>query len=217
VELGRIDIIVPVSLLSCYLVSPREGHLQQAYQIFACLKQFNRPALVFDDSEPKISTDNFHCCDWSSQYPGATEKVPPDAPEALGHSVVTTCYVDADHAGCQVTRRSHTRVLMYVNCAPIVWYSKCQNTVESLTFSSEFIALKIAVELIESLRYKLHMFRIPIDNSTIVSCDNEAVVQNVTRPESTQKKCLNCISLMLLETGSRLRSHWFYQRDGKLG
>jgi len=217
VELGRIDIIMPVSFLSCYLVSPQEGHLQQAYQIFACLKQFNRPALVFDDSEPKISTDNFHCCDWSSQYPGATEKVPPDAPEALGHLVVTTCYVDADHAGCQVTCRSHTRVLMYVNCAPIVWYSKRQNTVESLTFSSEFIALKIAVELIESLRYKLHMFRIPIDNSTIVFCDNEAVVQNVTRPESTQKKCLNCISLMLLETGSRLRSHWFYQRDGKLG
>jgi hypothetical protein len=73
VESGRIDIIVPVSLLSCYLVSPQEGHLQQAYQSFACLKQFNRPALVFDDSEPKISTDNFHCCDWSSQYPGATE------------------------------------------------------------------------------------------------------------------------------------------------
>ncbi len=41
VELGRIDIIMPVSFLSCYLVSPQEGHLQQAYQIFACLKQFN--------------------------------------------------------------------------------------------------------------------------------------------------------------------------------
>ncbi len=40
-ELGRIDIIVPVTMLSRYLISPREGHLQQAYRIFAYLKQFN--------------------------------------------------------------------------------------------------------------------------------------------------------------------------------
>jgi hypothetical protein len=150
-ELGRIDIIIPVSLLSRYLVSLHEGHLQQAYRIFAYLKQFNHPMLVFDDSEPKIATDSFHMHDWSSQYPEATEKIPPDAPEALGHSVVTTCFVDADHAGCRATRRSHTGILIYVNCAPIIWFSKRQNTVKSSTFSSEFIALKISVELIESL------------------------------------------------------------------
>ncbi len=69
-----------------------------------------------------------------------------------------------------------------------MWFSKRQNTVESSTFGSEFIALKISVELIESLRYKLRMFGIPINSSTIVFCDNEAVVQNVTRPESTLKK-----------------------------
>jgi len=32
------------------------------------------------------------------------------------------------------------------------------------------------------------MLGVPIDNSTIVFCDNEAVVQNATRPESTLKK-----------------------------
>ncbi len=188
VELGRINIMVPVSMLSRYLISPREGHLQQAYQIFAYLKQFNHPALVFDESEPVLSTDHFNVCDWSSHYPDAEKKVPQDAPEALGHSVVTTCYVDADHAGCHVTRRPHTGILIYVNCAPIIWFSKRQNTVESSTFSSEYIALKVAIELIESLRYKLRMFGIPIDGSTIVFCDNEAVVQNSTRPESTLKK-----------------------------
>jgi len=46
VELGRIDIIIPVSLLSRYMVSPREGHLQQAYHIFAYLKQFNWSKLL---------------------------------------------------------------------------------------------------------------------------------------------------------------------------
>jgi hypothetical protein len=114
--------------------------------------------------------------------------LPSDLPEALGLSVVTTCYVDADHAGCRVTRQSHTGILIYVNCAPIMWYSECQNTVEASTFSSEFIALKTAVELIEGLQYKLRMFRIPIDDSTIIFCDNEAIVQNVAHPESTFKK-----------------------------
>ena len=41
-------------------------------------------------------------------------------------------------------------VILYINRAPIIWYSKRQNTVESSTFGSEFIAMKIAVELIES-------------------------------------------------------------------
>ena len=135
--------MVPVSLLSRYLVSPREGHLQQVYRILAYLKQFNRPMLVFDDSEPVLSTDAFNLCDWSSQYPDASEQIPPDVPEALGHFVVTTCYVDADHAGCHTTRCSHTGILICVNCAPIIWFLKRQNTVESSTFSSENIALKI--------------------------------------------------------------------------
>jgi hypothetical protein len=39
IELGRIDIIVEVSLLSCFLACPREGHLQQAFHVFGYLKK----------------------------------------------------------------------------------------------------------------------------------------------------------------------------------
>jgi len=182
------DIIVPVMMLSRYLVSPREGHLQQVFHIFAYLKQFNRAMLVFDDSEPSFDESMFHSCDWSSHYPDSAEQIPPNAPEALGKSVVTTCYVDADHAGCLETRRSHTGIIIYVNRAPVIWFSKCQNTVESSTFSSEYIALKTAIDLVEALRYKLRMFGIPIDGSTIVLCDNESVVTSATHSESTVKK-----------------------------
>lgn len=79
-------------------------------------------------------------------------------------------------------------MLIYVNCATIVWYSKRQNTVESSTFGSEYIMLKTAVDLIEALRYKLRMFGIPIANSILVFCDNKAVVLNSTHPESTLKR-----------------------------
>jgi hypothetical protein len=50
------------------------------------------------------------------------------------------------------------------------------------------------VELIEGLRYKLRMFGVPIDGPTNVCCDNEAVVNNSTKPESTLKKKHNAIA-----------------------
>jgi hypothetical protein len=55
-------------------------------------------------------------------------------------------------------------------------------------FGSEFVAARIAVELIESLRYKLRMFGVPIDGPTNVYCDNDSVCTNSTKSESTLKK-----------------------------
>ena len=45
----------------------------------------------------------------------------------------------------------------------MTWFSKRQNTVETSTFGSEFIAMKTAVEHVEALRYKLRMIDIPIE------------------------------------------------------
>ena len=84
-----------------------------------------------------------------------------------------TCLVDASHASNKVTYRSHTGIFILLNNAPVVWYSKRQNTVESSTFGSEFVALRVATELIEGLRYKLRMFDVPIDGATPVYRDNQ--------------------------------------------
>ena len=84
-------------------------------------------------------------------------------PEPLGNPVNITCFVDADHAGNKVTRRSHTGILIYINSAPIIWHSKRQNTVESSMFGSEIVAMRQATNMIEALLYKLCMFVIPIE------------------------------------------------------
>ena len=168
--------------------------MEQCLHIFAYLKSHDRSCMVFDDTEPEFDESRFAKCDWEEFYPGAKEVVPPNAPEPRGHGVVTSCFVDADHAGCQETRRSHSGVLIFVNRAPIMWFSKRQNTVETSTFGSEFCALRIAVEMIEGLRYKLRMMGIPIKGSTNVFCDNESVVKNTTRPESTLKKKHNAVN-----------------------
>jgi len=194
IELGRIDIITEVTMLSSFLVNPRRGHLDQAFHIIAYLKKHIRSSMVFDDTQPDLSGFEFRKCDWQEFYPGAKEPIPINKPPARGNSVTTTCYVDASHAGCRVTRRSHTGVIIFVNRAPIIWYSKRQNTVESSTFGSEFVAMRTAVDLIEALRYKLRMFGVPIDGATTMLSDNEAVVRNTTAPESVLKKKHNAIS-----------------------
>ena len=87
-----------------------------------------------------------------------------------------------------MTRRSQTGILIFVNRAPILWYSKRQNTVETSTFGSKFIVMKTVVEQVESLRYKLHMFGVPLEGPTNMFCDIEAVFKNASIPDSTLKK-----------------------------
>jgi hypothetical protein len=194
IELGRIDIATEVSMLSTHLAMPREGHLQQVYHIFGYLKAKPKKTLAFDPQHPNIDETRFVKYDWHDFYRGAQEAIPGDAPKPRGNYVSTHCFVDADHAGNRVTRRSQTGILLFLNRAPIIWYSKRQNTVETSTFGSEFVAMRIAVELIEALRYKLRMFGIPLEGPTNVFCDNEAVTKNATIPESTLKKKHNSIA-----------------------
>ena len=60
VEIGRVDILLEVSLLSSHLALPRIGHLQAVYHIFGYLKQVPKRKLYFDPVSPLISEDRFH-------------------------------------------------------------------------------------------------------------------------------------------------------------
>ena len=192
-ELGRLDILLEVSWLSSYTAMPRRGHLEAAYHIFAYLKKHDKSTLVFDDALPHIKETGFVPVDWSDFYPGAEEAIPPNMPEPRGNSIRVFCFVDADHAGNLATRRSQTGILIFLNNSPISWYSKRQNTVESSTFASELVAMRIAVEQVEALRYKLRMFGIPIDGPADIFCDNQSVVKATSSPETTLSKKHNAI------------------------
>ena len=194
VELGRIDIHVQVAMLSSYTVQPCIGHLDAVFHIFAYLKAHDHSKIIFDPSLPNIDERRFVKYSWADFYKGAREAIPPNMPEPCGKEVEIHGFVDANHAGDRVTRRSQTGILIFCNHAPITWYSKKQNTVETSTFGLEFIALKTAVELIKALCYKLRMFGIPIAGLANVYCDNDSVVNNTTKPESTLKKKHNAIA-----------------------
>jgi hypothetical protein len=95
--------------------------------------------------------------------------------------------MDTNHAGNVITRRSHTGILIYVQNAPIIWFSKRQNTVWPSSFGSEFVALRAAKDMVVALRYKLRMFGLPIDGPANVFFDNmlnnsNSVSQNTVLP-----------------------------------
>ena len=188
VELGRVDILLEVALMSTYMAMPRDGHLQQLYRIFGYLKLYPKRKIAFDPQHPAINERMFRKCDWTDFYRDVKEAVPGDMPAPRGNPMSTHCFVDASHGSDRATRRSQTGILIFCNRAPIIWFSKRQNTVEASTFGSEFQAMKNAVELVEALRYKLRMFGVPIDGPTNIFCDNEAVYKNTSLPESTLKK-----------------------------
>ena len=187
-EIGRVDILLEVTLMSSYSAMPRLGHLENVLHIFGYLKSHKKFRVCFDSSSPQFSPNKFKEYDWEEFYKDVTEDIPLDAPTPRGRYVDTTMFVDASHANDKKNRRSHTGILIFVNKAPIHWYSKKQPTVEVSTFGAEFCAMRIGVEMVKALRYKLRMFGIPIVGPTNVFCDNEAVTQNTIVPESTLKR-----------------------------
>ena len=94
--------------------------------------------------------------------------------------VITTACVDASHAADKETRRRLTGFIILLNRAPIILYSKIQNTVEDITFYSEFTKSKAYIEHITALRFKLCMFRIPVVEYTRILCDNVSVPADET-------------------------------------
>ena len=79
----------------------------------------------------EIDGSVFTEADWSDIFSDAAEVLPLNMPEPAGRGVRITAFYDANHAGNKVNRRSLTGFIIFVNIAPIIWYSKKQNTVES--------------------------------------------------------------------------------------
>ena len=142
------------------------------------LKKHINTDMVFDPSDPEIDMNSFQRQDWSySIYssPGEElkEALPPNTPNPLGHVFKIRCFLDDDHAGESLTRRSRTGFIVMLNNAPIYWHSKKQTSVETRAFGSEIMAMKQAADYIRGFRYKLRMFGIPVEEPFYMYGDNQ--------------------------------------------
>ena len=194
VELGRIDIVTEVSCLASCLAMPRKGHLEAVFHVYAYLKKKPNGVIVLDPTYPTIDLAEFNDgADWTNFYGEVKEAIPPNMPKPRGKSLVIRLFVDSDHAADKLVRRSRTGFIIYLNGAPIVWYSKRQGTIETSVFGAEFVAMKVGFEACRGLRYKLRMMGVPIDEPVYCYGDNMSVIHNTQNPESTLKKKSNSI------------------------
>ena len=134
VTLGWMDVPYAVNTLARFSMAPRKGHLKAAMRIFRYLHKKQKGMIVIDptfrdwEGFPEETFDT-----WKEFYPDAEEGIPLDMPKAKKKAVRITVYVDADHAHDQVTQRSVTGIVLFINGTPVRWVSKRQKTVETST------------------------------------------------------------------------------------
>ena len=209
VELGRIDICCEVSMLSSHLAMPRQGHLEQVYHIFAYLRKHHNAELVFDPTYVNVDEKLFERQDWSSTpyISDEPEELPLNMPPPRGFGFIIRAFVDADHAGESVTRKSRSGFIVYVNNAPVYWLSKKQAGVETSSFGSEFTSMKQCCEYVRGLRYRLRMMGIPVLGCAFIYGDNQSVLYNTSLPDSALKKKSQSIAYHFVREGVA-RDEW---------
>ena len=72
---------------------------------------------MFDSGRPQISARRFKKYDWQDFYREAKEDIPHDMPDPLGLPVDTSVFVDSDHGGNKINRKSRTSILIFINKA----------------------------------------------------------------------------------------------------
>jgi Reverse transcriptase (RNA-dependent DNA polymerase) len=196
ISLGRFDIATAVMTMGSFRIAPRIGHLTRVKRIYGYLRKFNHGAIRIRTGIPS-QLDNIAetTYDWMySVYGNVCEPIPHDMPKSLGNKVVTITYVDANLYHCMITGRSVTGILHMINGTPIEWFSKKQDTVETATYGSEFVAARIATEQIIDLRTTLRYLGVPVHGKSFMFGDNKSVVTSSTIPHSRLNKRHNALS-----------------------
>eukprot|EP00957_Ditylum_brightwellii_P006183 468066-Ditylum_brightwellii.AAC.1 len=87
-----------------------------------------------------------------------------------------------------MTRRSITRLIIFVGRTPVMHQSKRQGAVETSTYGAEFIVMKTAMEEVMVLRYMVRCLGVKVSKPTCILGDNRSVIINSTVSSSLLKK-----------------------------
>ena len=105
-ELGRVDILLEMAMLSTCMALPRKGRMEQVYHVFGYLKTHWKRCLFFDPQHPDIDECAFSTYELYDFYCVAKEQVSNDMSPPRGRAVSSHCFVDADRPSNTVTWRS---------------------------------------------------------------------------------------------------------------
>jgi len=124
-------------------------------------------------------------------------------------------YKDANLYHDWTTGRAVTGVLHFLNGTPVDWYSKQQNTVETATYGSEFVAARIATNQIIDLRMTLRYLGVPVVEKSYLYGDNQSVVTSSTIPHSSLNKRHNALLYHRVWEAIASKILAFFHIDGK--
>ena len=204
-ELGRIDIITKVLLLSSHVAIHREEHLEAAMHVMAHVSQKYNSRLLHDPLYPEIDQSFFkECDDWSEFYRDAKKAISLNAPEPWGKEADISRFLNSDHIMewfLDIHKHSVSAVVL-----------KEKSTVETSVFGAEFVAMKQSIYALQGLRYKLRMMGIPTLGPLYIYGDNMSVVHNTSRAESVlrQKRQLSLLSWSLWISCNGWVPSWTY-------
>ena len=194
VTLGRFDLHAQVATMSRFRAAARQGHMDRLKRIYSNAIRTKDYAIRFRTDQADYSFLPDQDFDWTySVYGDAHEILLDDMPEPLGMAVATTTTMDANLNHCLLaTSKSLTGCLHFVDKIPFdCWSSKKQDTVETATDGSEFVAAKTATDQIMDIRQTLRYLGSPIESKSFLFGDNRSVVTSTTLHHSTLTKCHN--------------------------
>ena len=124
--------------------------------MFSYLEKQHNCEMVFDHTVPAFDKADFpkEILDntvYSNERGELKEEILNNLPTSFDNGFTMRVYVDSDHAGDLVTRRSRTGFLFFLNNAFLYWTSKKQTTIEPSSFGSEFMTMKHATEYVRGL------------------------------------------------------------------
>ena len=147
IELGRIDIVTKVSMLSYNNAYSSERNFEAALHVMSYSKVSRNSRLALEPSYRKIGYKKFKDNDWADFYCDVK-----DPPTPLGKSVDLRIMVNRNHAGDKMARQSCTGFWILCNTALINCLSKKHPTMESAVFGAKFFSMKHGVETVYGLR-----------------------------------------------------------------
>eukprot|EP00957_Ditylum_brightwellii_P066467 5045770-Ditylum_brightwellii.AAC.1 len=102
------------------------------------------PGIVKNGSEGHVEVDLSKKL--KEHYLNAEEVIDDKVPVPLLDEPAITAYVDSDHTCDKMTRRSITRLIIFVGRSPVMYQSKQQGAIETSTYGDKFMAINTAVE-----------------------------------------------------------------------